>query len=292
MNAIQQNSNVPEWIRPWKIEKFDNLHNKDERFFSIVIKGLLSWLNRNIILYNKPIRHFIYNTGSSIMYIENNGYEMSWTETTAEDMIYMERPRCVVNVGDIDINTDELSQPHIRGVYERESVYRDKDNNIIKRAIEGYNAEIRRIPLTLHIDLNYVLSNFNESIVLTEELIAKFLFQQYYNIVYLGQKIMCSIELPQNFHIETNKIDMTSSEVNQKTIALSLNICCNYPRISESTEMLNSNIISNYNYNLNIYKDSTTNTIDKIMDTEVINDENSNNTNNITNVKNIQRIKQ
>lgn len=286
MNIINQQSDIPVWVRPWNIEKFDNLHNKDERFFSIVIKGVLSWLNRNIILYNKGIRHFIYNTGSSIMYIENNGYEMSWTETTGEDQMYMERPRCIVTVGDIDINTDELSQPHIRGTYEREAVY--NNNNIIKR-IEGFNAEIRRIPLTLHLGLNYVLSNFNESIILVEELIDKFVFQQYFNVVYLGQKIMCSIELPQNFHIETNKIDMTSSEVNQKTISLSLNICCNYPRINEATEISNSNVIYNYKYNLNIYKEETDNVTDKMMDSSVIDDEIST-VEPAVKVKNVKRI--
>ena len=36
------------WIRPWDIEKFDELSDRDERFFSLVTKGLLSYLN------NKP----------------------------------------------------------------------------------------------------------------------------------------------------------------------------------------------------------------------------------------------
>ena len=47
------------WIRPWNLEKFDNIYNRDERYFSILMKGLLSWLNRNVIMYNKPILHFV-----------------------------------------------------------------------------------------------------------------------------------------------------------------------------------------------------------------------------------------
>ena len=85
-----------QWIRPWNKEKFDDLHNRDERFFGLLIKGTLAWLNKNIVLYNKPIKHFIFNTGSSIMYVESNGYKFSWNETTGEDTIYMSRPRCVV----------------------------------------------------------------------------------------------------------------------------------------------------------------------------------------------------
>ena len=50
MNNVFNREREP-WIRPWNQEKFDDLYNRDERFFSIVIKGLLSWLNRNIVLY-------------------------------------------------------------------------------------------------------------------------------------------------------------------------------------------------------------------------------------------------
>lgn len=260
---MQQKNEIPTWIRPWNIEKFDNLSNKDERFFSIVTKGALSWLTRNIILYNKPIKHFIYNTGASIMYVETNGYEMSWNETTGEDQIYMSRPRCIVSVGDINIDKGELSQPHIRGIYEREVKY-DKDIRI-----QGFNAEIRRIPITIQLNLNYVLSSFNESIVLTEELISKFLFQQYFNVVYLGQNIMCSIELPESFHIETNKIDMTSTETNQKTISCSINLCCNYPRINEKTEMSNDNVIMDFKYNLTANNDKLSTNVSGLDDSTI-----------------------
>ena len=262
-----QNNKIPAWIRPWNIEKFDSLSNKDERFFSIVIKGALSWLTRNIILYNKPVKHFIYNTGSSIMYVETNGYEMSLNETTGEDQIYMSRPRCIVNIGDINIEKSELTQPHIRGVYEREVKYETGTN------IQGFNAEIRRIPITIQLNLNYVLSSFNESIVLTEELISKFLFQQYFNVVYLGQNIMCSLEIPESFHIETNKIDMTSTETNQKNISCSINLCCNYPRINEKTEIPNEKVIMDFKYNLNANTDRLSTNVSGLDDSNISNED-------------------
>ena len=212
-----------QWIRPWNKEKFDDLHNRDERFFGLLIKGTLAWLNKNIVLYNKPIKHFIFNTGSSIMYVESNGYKFSWNETTGEDMIYMSRPRCVVELGDINIDTSELTQPNIRGVYER-------DNN---SNIEGFNAEFRRMPIQMSMSLNYVLSNFNESIVLLEELISKLSFQRYFKIVYLGQLIECSIEFPTSHSININKIDMTSTDTNQKNITIQVNICSSYPAFNE-----------------------------------------------------------
>lgn len=258
-NKIIQQSRFSKWERPWNVEKFDDIKNRDERFFSILIKGVLSWLTRNIVMYNKPIKHFIFNTGSSIMYIESNGYEYSWNETTGEDWIYMERPRCVVTLGDIQVNTEELTQPYIRGTYERPQVERNDEGEITKYEISSFNAEITRIPITLSIELNYVLSNFNESVVLVQELLDKVLFQKYFSIVYLGQTIECSIEFPQSFHIEQNKIDMTSNEVNQKTITLSLNVCSNYPRIDENTEMLNTDVISQFGMNMKVTTDVNNN---------------------------------
>ena len=31
------NKKIDKWIRPWEIEKFDNLSVRDERYFSILI---------------------------------------------------------------------------------------------------------------------------------------------------------------------------------------------------------------------------------------------------------------
>ena len=107
------NKKEDSWIRPWNTEKFDDLYNRDERFFAILMKGLLSWLNENIVLYNKGINHFIFNTGSSYMYIESNGYQFSLSETSGEDWIYMKMPRCVMNIDSIDIPREELSNPYM-----------------------------------------------------------------------------------------------------------------------------------------------------------------------------------
>lgn len=231
------------WVRPWNTEKFDDLYNRDERFFAILMKGLLSWLNENILLYNKSINHFIFNTGSSYMYIESNGYQFSLSETSGEDWVYMKMPRCVMNIDSIDIPREELSNPYVRGVYERRS------GNDIK----GYNAQIRRMPIELTLSARYVLSNFNESIILIEELINKMTFQKYFNITYLGQIIRCSIEIDGSYKIELNKIDMTATDTNQKSIELAIKVCSNYPCIDELTEISNSNVIASFNYGMDIY---------------------------------------
>ena len=234
------------WVRPWDKERTDDLYRKDDRYFSVLIKGVLAYLTKNIVLNGNPINHFIFNTGSSIMYIEKNGYEFSWCETTGEDQMYMKMPRCVVELGDITVDTAELSSPFSRGFYERISSIDGK--------MKEFSAEVRRTPIELTIDCKYVLSTFNESIILVQELIEKLLFQKYFYIIYLGQKIECSIEFPNSNKIEFNKIDMASAEVNQKTINIQLKVCSSCPILNDKTEIEASKIIGKYNGGLQLEK--------------------------------------
>jgi hypothetical protein len=242
MNNVFNREREP-WLRPWNLEKFDDLYNRDERFFSLVIKGLLSWLNRNIVLYNKPINHFIFNTGSSYLYMESNGYEYTLSETSGEDTMYMTLPRCLIELSDINIPMEELSAPFSRGNYERRS-----GNQLC-----GFNAEMRRLPIELTINMKYYLSNFNETIVLLQELIDKLVFQRYFNITYLGKVVQCSIEFPANYNPELNKIDMSSPEPNQRNITFDIKICTNYPLIDARTEIPTDKVISQFGHEVDLY---------------------------------------
>ena len=231
------------WVRPWNQEKFDNLYNRDERFFSIIIKGLLSWLNRNIVLYNKSINHFIFNTGSSYLYMESNGYEYKVAETTGEDTMYMKLPRCIVEISDINIPTEELSAPFSRGTYER----------ISGNQLQGFNSEIRRLPIEITINMKYYLSNFNETIILLQELIDTLVFQRYFNVTYLGKVVQCSIEFPANYNPELNKIDMSSPEPTQRNLTLDIKLCTNYPLIDTRTEIPTDKVIYTFNQEVDLH---------------------------------------
>ena len=232
------------WKHPWQLEKFDNIYNKDERFFSILVKGLIAWFNKNVVLYNKPIKHFIFSTGSSYMYVEANGYEFILSETTGGDWIYMEMPRCIIEISDISFNTESLTNCFSRGEYER---YDDETNSI-----SGYNAEIMRVPIEMNLQFKYVLSNFNETIVLLQEIIDKFIYQKFFTIIYLGQKIRCGIEFPTSEQLELNKIDMSSNETNQKVLQFDIKLTSNYPAINERTEVSNANIIDSTKFDVNL----------------------------------------
>ena len=232
------------WKHPWQLEKFDNIYNKDERFFSILVKGLIAWFNKNVVLYNKPIKHFIFSTGSSYMYVEANGYEFILSETSGGDWIYMEMPRCIIEISDISFNTESLTNCFSRGEYER---YDDETNSI-----SGYNAEIMRVPIEMNLQFKYVLSNFNETIVLLQEIIDKFIYQKFFTIIYLGQKIRCGIEFPTSEQLELNKIDMSSNETNQKILQFDIKLTSNYPAINERTEVSNANVIDSTKFDVNL----------------------------------------
>ena len=232
------------WKHPWQLEKFDNIYNKDERFFSILVKGLIAWFNKNVVLYNKPIKHFIFSTGSSYMYVEANGYEFILSETTGGDWIYMEMPRCIIEISDISFNTESLTNCFSRGEYER---YDDETNSI-----SGYNAEIMRVPIEMNLQFKYVLSNFSETIVLLQEIIDKFIYQKFFTIIYLGQKIRCGIEFPTSEQLELNKIDMSSNETNQKILQFDIKLTSNYPAINERTEVSNANVIDSTKFDVNL----------------------------------------
>ena len=252
MNTVNRIKNP--WIRPWNTRQFNDLYNRDERFLSILLKGAIAFLNSHIKMYNKPINHFIFNTGSSYMYVESNGYEFNWNETSGEDTMYMELPRCVVEMSNIDIPQEELSQPFARGNYEH------KDGDEIK----GFNAEIQRIPLELSLDLHYVFSNFNEGIVVMQELFDKLVFQRYFNIVYLGQIVQCSIEFSSSYNIELNKIDLGAADQNVRNLNIQVKICSNYPVINEKTEISTSQVISKFAGFIN--QDQRENNIEIIID--------------------------
>ena len=245
MQNLSENSvsKTSKWIRPWNIEKFDELSNRDERFFSIVLKGALGWLTQNIEMYNKPIKHFILSTGSAYMYVESNGYEFSWTTTSGEDQMYMHLPRCTCALGNINITQSDLSQPFSRGIYER----KDNDN------YRGFNAEIRRMPITISMACHYVLSNMNEALILVQEIIDRLAFQKYFTVSYLGQKIECSIQVPDSLNIEMNKIDFEGNESNVKHIDLDLTIHTNYPSINTRSEIPVEKVIRIFNNTIEPY---------------------------------------
>ena len=254
MNNIV-NKDKDRWVRPWNMKDFSQLSIRDDRYFSILIKGILLYLNNHILMYDKPLKHFILHTGSTYLYIEENGYDFKLSETTGEDIIYHEIPRCIVQLNNINIPFEELTNPFIRGTYERLS---SEDGQY-----HGYNAQIRRLPIELYMTLNYVFGTFNENIVVLQEILDKLVFQRYFKINYLGQIIQCSIEFPVDTTLNVPKIDFDSTESNQRTMELQIKIDSYYPIINEDTECENSLVINQSEHHIKLKQNDEITDINK-----------------------------
>lgn len=81
-------------------------------------------------MYDDPINHFIFNTGSAYMYIESDGYEFKWSETTGEDKMYMHLPRCVCEINDI-IYLQKSLLIHLSEVYMKGSLLKMENSKDI-----------------------------------------------------------------------------------------------------------------------------------------------------------------
>ena len=105
-------------------------------------------------------------------------------------------------------------------------------------------------------NLKYVFSNFNEAIIFVQELFEKILFQRYFQIIYLGQIINCSIEINGDTNINLSEIDLSSKDNNYRTMEFEIKITSNLPIIKEKAESLCTNIISDNSGNIINTKDN------------------------------------
>ena len=212
--------------------------NNHESFFSILIKGLIVSLNSLIKSDNKSVPHFILHTGDEQMYLENKGQDASIEpiQISNEDYIYNTIPRCIITPNGIDIIPDQITNPYTRGNFQI-----DLDDNLYT-----ISAEFRRMPIKLTVDLKYYLNTYTELLNIIQELITNCTFIRNFNIVYLGQNIICSYKLPENFSGEhLMEIDETLTDTRYKTLNLSLEIETNIEEVD--SDYLNEEDPNNIN---------------------------------------------
>lgn len=199
-----------------KTEKIDC--NLTELFFPALIKGLILSLNNSITVRNIPVPHYILHTGSDIMYLENKGQNEGVSNTdintnTNEDYIYSAIPRCIIQPKGLNVSEDELTSPYARGVFQLEY-----NNNL-----NTFNAEFRRIPMVMQVDLSYYTDSYTDMLNLMQSIICKLLFVRTYQITYLGQAITCSYKIPTDFS-EDHMLDLTGDTTDSKNHMLQLTI--------------------------------------------------------------------
>lgn len=221
--------------------------NSQELFFPILIKGLLLNLNKEISIRNNIVPHYILHTGNDIMYLEHKGYNINIEpeKISNEDWIYSVVPRCIVSPGSIDIDTAQLTSPYSKGNCQIET----------NDEILSLTGEFRRVPIKLGVELKYYTESYTDMLELIQHIITNLVFIKTYNIVYLGQNIVCSYKIPENFGEEhTMDLDGMFQDNRDHTLSLSLEVETNIPVFSNKTMICNDNIITNTQANIKIIK--------------------------------------
>ncbi len=238
-----------------KVNKGEIDCNNQALFFSKVIKGFLLSINEQLSIRGIPLPHMILHTGDDTMWMEAQGYDCSVEPCEiGESNIYSVKPRCIVNVGSIDMIPDQLTNPYTRGVMQLE--YNDK--------LYTLNGEFRRMPVKISLDLKYILETFTDSLELMQHIVTKLVFIKTYKIEYLGQNILCSYKVPETLSDE--HLAELSGDINDSKdhfINLSIELETNIP-VFDNRTMVEHKII--------------TNPVNKLSINEVVVDERSNRT--------------
>lgn len=210
--------------------------NNQSLFFSILIKGLLTKLYENIKIRNINIPHIILNTGDDTMYLNVKGQDQSIEpiDISNENYVYNQVPRCIVNPKGINLLPDQLTTPYSSGIFE----YEEDDN------ITTFTAEFRRMPLTLSVELSYIVDSYKDSLDLIQKIVSNLSFIQTYHITYLGQTIVCSYKIQENLETDYSiNIDGAYSDDKYRKINLSLEIETNYPIYNNRSVIQNDHYI-------------------------------------------------
>lgn len=204
--------------------------NSQELFFPLIIKGLISNLNNLIYIRKSPVPHYILHTGDDRLFLEAKGYNASIEpeKISNEEYIYSVIPRCVIEPGSLDLDTAQLTSPYSIGSCQLE--YNDQ--------ILALKGEFRRIPIKLSVELKYYTDSYTDMLELIQYVTSNLAFLRTYNIMYLGQKIMCSYKIPDSFGEEhTMEIDGALTDNRTHTLSLSLEVETNMPVFENRTIM-------------------------------------------------------
>lgn len=219
--------------------------NSQELFFPLIIKGLISSLNSLIYIRKSPVPHYILHTGDDRLFLEAKGYNASIEpeKISNEEYIYSVIPRCIIEPGSLDLDTAQLTSPYSIGSCQLE--YNDQ--------ILALKGEFRRIPIKLSVELKYYTDSYTDMLELIQYITSNLAFLRTYNIMYLGQKIMCSYKIPDSFGEEhTMEIDGALTDNRTHTLSLSLEVETNMPVFENRTIMSADKYIVSTVHNTNM----------------------------------------
>ena len=212
--------------------------NNQELFFKSLIKGLLICLNKEVKIRGVSVPHIILHTGDDFMYLNVKGQNNSIEpyNISNEDYVYNVVPRCIVDLGNIDLMPDQTTNPYSRGLFQYQT----------ESELYSLSAECRRTPIKLTIELKYYVDSFVDMLELIQHILSKFSYIRSFYIMYCGQGIICSYKIPETFGAEhLMEITGNTTDSRNRTINLALEVETNFPVFSNSSTVSTDDIITN-----------------------------------------------
>jgi len=227
--------------------------NNQDLFFGILSKAFLYNINQKLSIRGIPIPHYILNTGDDILYLEVKGQDHSierparpgvTPEISNEKFVYSQIPRCLVQPGGINIQTDQLTSPYSYGRFEVE-----KDDMLYV-----FRSEFRRIPVTMTYSLKYYLDNFADGLSVVQQMITKMSFINTFDFSYLGNVLKASYQIPDSEQVEYQmEFDGLSQDNKCRTVSLDLEVSTNIPVIYPETAIPADSYIKRIESGLKVY---------------------------------------
>ena len=199
--------------------------NQQDNFIGAVIKGILWDLTRV-----SGIPHTMIHTGDDTMWLFERGYDASKepVQVTNQDGIYQKIPYCAVDAGGVTIMPDQLSNPHVRGVFQMEY-----ENNLYT-----LNGEFRRLPIQMELNLNYFSDSFTMMLGQIQFILTHLAYINTLYINYMGQSIIVSYKTPDNVDSEyLTDLEGLTSESKLRHLSLAIEVETAIPVFNNRTIM-------------------------------------------------------
>lgn len=220
-----------------KIRRGEIDPNNQTLFFSTLYKAFIFEMNHMIKVRGEYVPHFLLNTGDDIMYLENKGQDHSIEplDISNENYIYNKVPRCVLELGNIEVLSDQLTSPYSRGSFDIE--YND--------VLYSFLSEFRRIPVKTNVTLKYYFDNLTDCFDASQKLISNCMFVKNFSFDYMGQSIFATYKIPTSVDKEMNiQFDGLSQDNKCRTMSMDFEIETNYPVFDTQTVINKANYIS------------------------------------------------
>lgn len=224
--------------------------NNQEMFITTCLKALIFELNHNLKLRDKDIPHMILNTGDDIMYLEVKGQDhaIEPLHISNENYVYNTVPRCMVDVGSVEMLYDQLTNPYTRGCFDIE--HEDR--------VYGFTAEFRRMPLKISVSLKYYLDSFMDAMSVTQQVISNLAVVRRFTFTYMGQTIQATYSLPSSSDVDKNiTFDGGTTDSKLRSIEYSIEVETNYPVFDSRTAIEGSRMIRYEKSEIDMHNDKS-----------------------------------